>query len=77
MKREDKILDLGGLLTSLEPLRADGRTVAFANGLFDILHVGHLRYLLGAKEEADLLVVAINSDNSAPVSYTHLRAHET
>ena len=44
--------------------RAAGRTIAFANGCFDILHVGHLRYLEGAKREADTLVVAINNDAS-------------
>lgn len=41
-----------------------GRTVALANGVFDLFHVGHLRYLRGAKAEADLLVVAVNSDAS-------------
>jgi len=45
-------------------LKAQGKTVAFANGHFDLLHVGHLRYLQAAKEEADLLVVGINSDDS-------------
>ena len=44
--------------------RAAGRTVAFANGCFDLLHVGHIRYLESAAEEADVLVVAINDDNS-------------
>jgi rfaE bifunctional protein nucleotidyltransferase chain/domain len=43
---------------------AAGRTVALANGVFDLFHVGHLRYLRGAKGEADLLVVAVNSDLS-------------
>jgi rfaE bifunctional protein nucleotidyltransferase chain/domain len=43
---------------------AAGRTVALANGVFDLFHVGHLRYLRGAKAEADLLVVAVNSDLS-------------
>ena len=42
--------------------RADGRTIAFANGCFDLLHVGHVRYLAGAAAEADRLVVAINDD---------------
>lgn len=42
--------------------RAAGRTVAFANGCFDVLHVGHVRYLEGARREADRLVVAINDD---------------
>lgn len=45
--------------------RERGRTVALANGLFDVLHVGHLRYLEGAAAEADVLVVAVNSDASA------------
>jgi rfaE bifunctional protein nucleotidyltransferase chain/domain len=43
---------------------AAGRTVALANGVFDLFHVGHLRYLRGARSEADLLVVAVNSDLS-------------
>jgi D-glycero-beta-D-manno-heptose 1-phosphate adenylyltransferase len=43
---------------------AAGRTVAMANGVFDLFHVGHLRYLQGARAEADLLVVAVNSDRS-------------
>ena len=44
--------------------RAQNLTIAFANGAFDLLHVGHIRYLEGAKREADRLVVAINSDAS-------------
>jgi len=44
--------------------RAAGRTVAFANGCFDVLHVGHVRYLQGAAAEADRLVVAVNDDRS-------------
>lgn len=44
--------------------RAAGHTVAFANGCFDLLHVGHVRYLAGAAAEADRLVVAINDDES-------------
>lgn len=44
--------------------RAAGQTIALANGVFDLLHVGHLRYLEGAKRLADRLVVAINSDAS-------------
>jgi D-glycero-beta-D-manno-heptose 1-phosphate adenylyltransferase len=45
--------------------RAAGRTVAFANGCFDLLHVGHVRYLQAAAREADRLVVAVNDDRSA------------
>jgi rfaE bifunctional protein nucleotidyltransferase chain/domain len=44
--------------------RAAGRTVAFANGCFDVLHVGHIRYLADAAAQADRLVVAINDDAS-------------
>lgn len=44
--------------------RAAGRTIAFANGVFDLLHVGHLRYLEGAAREADLLIVAVNDDET-------------
>ena len=62
---EAKILGRESLLAALEPRRAAGETVALANGLFDLLHVGHLRYLEGAAAEADVLVVAINSDSSA------------
>lgn len=44
--------------------RAAGRTVALANGCFDLLHVGHVRYLRGAAVEADRLLVAVNADRS-------------
>lgn len=65
MTSRDKVMRLEEILLRLAPLRSAGKTVALANGLFDLLHVGHLRYLEGAKREADLLVVAINSDASA------------
>lgn len=45
--------------------RANGRTVVLANGIFDLFHVGHLRYLEGAAAEGDHLVVALNDDASA------------
>jgi len=45
--------------------RAEGRSIAFANGCFDLLHVGHVRYLQAAAAEADRLVVAVNDDRSA------------
>ena len=44
---------------------AQGRTIALANGVFDLFHVGHLRYLRGARDLADLLVVAVNTDASS------------
>ncbi len=49
---------------SVEAWRAQGLTVALANGVFDLLHVGHVRYLEAAKLLADRLVVAVNSDAS-------------
>jgi rfaE bifunctional protein nucleotidyltransferase chain/domain len=52
---------LAGLVRGFQ---AKGRTVVFANGCFDLLHVGHLRYLQGAKAEGDVLVVALNTDAS-------------
>ena len=45
--------------------RAEGRTLAFANGCFDLLHAGHVRYLQAAAAEADRLIVAINDDVEA------------
>jgi D-glycero-beta-D-manno-heptose 1-phosphate adenylyltransferase len=55
-------------LADLPRLRAAAtaarRTIALANGVFDLFHVGHLRYLRGARAQADLLVVAVNSDLS-------------
>jgi len=45
-------------------LRGEGRRIAFANGCFDILHVGHVRYLAGAKLAADVLVVGVNGDRA-------------
>ena len=59
-----EILARDTLVARLASERAAGRTIAFANGCFDILHVGHVRYLDAAAKEADLLVVAINDDQS-------------
>jgi len=58
------ILDRDALVSRVQQDRARGLTIAFANGGFDLLHVGHIRYLDGAKREADRLIVAINSDAS-------------
>ncbi len=52
------------LIEALAPLRAAGKRVVFTNGCFDILHVGHVRYLQDAKAEGDVLVVGLNSDSS-------------
>ena len=58
------ILDERDLADALARERAAGRTIAFANGCFDVLHVGHIRYLQGAANEADVLVVGVNGDES-------------
>ena len=52
------------LVKSIERDRAAGKTIALANGCFDLLHVGHVRYLQGAAAEADVLIVAVNDDAS-------------
>jgi rfaE bifunctional protein nucleotidyltransferase chain/domain len=59
-----EVVDETELLRRAEQLRRRGRTLALANGHFDLLHVGHLRYLRAAREQADALVVAINDDDS-------------
>jgi rfaE bifunctional protein nucleotidyltransferase chain/domain len=58
------IVDMQGLLAWVRETRARGETIAFANGCFDVLHVGHVRYLQAAAAEADRLVVALNDDRS-------------
>jgi rfaE bifunctional protein nucleotidyltransferase chain/domain len=52
------------LLARAADARRAGQSLALANGCFDLLHVGHLRYLAGAAQEADLLVVALNDDEA-------------
>lgn len=58
------VLTRPALLDWAATQRRLGRTIAFANGAFDLLHVGHLRYLEAARREADCLVVAVNDDAS-------------
>ncbi|HKO62343.1 MAG TPA: D-glycero-beta-D-manno-heptose 1-phosphate adenylyltransferase [Pyrinomonadaceae bacterium] len=57
-----KVLSLEDLLGVREGLRAAGKRLVFTNGVFDLLHVGHVRYLQSAKALGDVLAVAINSD---------------
>lgn len=64
MSSLEKLTTLSDLAPILERHREEGRTVALANGVFDLLHVGHVRYLEGASALADVLVVAVNSDAS-------------
>lgn len=60
----DKILSQDELLGLRQGLRAAGKTVVFTNGVFDLLHVGHVRYLAAARALGDALVVAVNSDRT-------------
>ncbi|MBK5254590.1 MAG: adenylyltransferase/cytidyltransferase family protein [Vicinamibacteria bacterium] len=59
-----KIKDVGTLKELCAEARRAGKTIALANGCFDVLHVGHTRYLQGARAEADILIVGINADAS-------------
>jgi D-glycero-beta-D-manno-heptose 1-phosphate adenylyltransferase len=59
-----EVLSREALVARVREARDAGRSIAFANGVFDLLHVGHVRYLDAAAQEADVLVVAINDDNS-------------
>jgi rfaE bifunctional protein nucleotidyltransferase chain/domain len=59
-----EILSRDELILRVARDRAAGRSIAFANGCFDLLHVGHVRYLQSAAAEADRLIVAINDDES-------------
>jgi len=59
-----KIVDRDGLLEVIKEAHASGKKIVMANGAFDLFHVGHLRYLRGAKELGDILIVAMNDDKS-------------
>jgi D-beta-D-heptose 7-phosphate kinase/D-beta-D-heptose 1-phosphate adenosyltransferase len=60
----EKILTRAGMLAERERLRAGGKRLVFTNGVFDLLHVGHVRYLAQARALGDALLVAINSDRT-------------
>src|SRR5438874_12959826 len=57
-----RIVELSTLEKLVSDARNRGKRIVLANGCFDLLHVGHVRYLEGAKAEGDLLIVGINSD---------------
>ena len=63
-RAESKIVTLESLRDKLAEHRNRGQRIVFANGCFDMLHVGHVRYLEGARGEGDILVVGVNSDAS-------------
>src|SRR6516164_7924423 len=79
---QSKIIDRKTAIETTARLKREGEVVVLANGCFDTLHVGHVRYLAGAKREGDLLIVAVNSDESVkclkgpgrPVLDEHARA---
>jgi D-beta-D-heptose 7-phosphate kinase/D-beta-D-heptose 1-phosphate adenosyltransferase len=56
--------DLGSLIAALDGARRQGQTVVFTNGIFDLLHAGHIEFLRRARELGDVLVVAVNSDRT-------------
>src|ERR1700675_5085116 len=64
MDTREKILSRDGLHAVLDEHRRAGRKIVFANGVFDLLHPGHVRYLQAARAEGDALIVGVNSDRS-------------
>lgn len=64
MNTANKIVSVEVLQTIVEDLKKQGKIVVFANGCFDLLHVGHIRYLQGARGLGDVLIVAVNNDES-------------
>jgi rfaE bifunctional protein nucleotidyltransferase chain/domain len=65
---EDKLRSIDQLADECDRWRTAGETIVLVNGAFDMLHVGHLRYLAGAREHADRLIAAVNSDASVRAS---------
>lgn len=61
---QDKIFQRKELAAIIQRLKSDGKVVVTTNGCFDVLHLGHLRYLQAARQQGDALVVAVNSDSS-------------
>src|SRR3982751_5851016 len=76
------MLDADGLQAFVREARAAGKRIVFTNGVFDILHPGHIRYLQSARAHGDLLIVGLNSDASVrrnkgperPINPEHERA---
>lgn len=65
MDTREKILSREGVSEILSEHRRAGRQIVFANGIFDLLHAGHVRYLRAARDEGDILAVGVNSDAGA------------
>lgn len=64
-RRDKIILDHQTLTERIDRHRRAGQTIVFGNGCFDLIHVGHVRYFAGAAREGDILIIALNSDQSA------------
>lgn len=62
-----KLIEREAIPPLADRLRAEGKRIVLANGCFDLLHVGHIRYLTGARELGDVLIVGINSDQSTRI----------
>jgi rfaE bifunctional protein nucleotidyltransferase chain/domain len=79
---QSKIIDRAAAIALTGRYKREGKSVVLANGCFDTLHVGHVRYLGGAKDEGDVLIVGLNSDSSVrglkgpgrPILDEHARA---
>src|SRR5262245_51014185 len=67
MNNDKTVLDREELKKRVAAARAHGARIVFANGCFDVLHVGHIRYLAGARALGDVLVVGINSDEQVAI----------
>lgn len=62
-----KIVEFNEIKSIVDQLKAEGKTIVFTNGCFDILHVGHVRYLQAAREHGDCLILGLNSDQSVRI----------
>ena len=67
MDKPQRVLARDELIERVAAAKADGARVVFANGCFDVLHVGHVRYLAGARELGDVLIVGINADEQVTI----------
>jgi rfaE bifunctional protein nucleotidyltransferase chain/domain len=67
MNKDQIVLSREELMKRVAAARASGARIVFANGCFDVLHVGHVRYLAGARQLGDVLIVGINSDEQVAI----------
>ena len=67
MHNDQTVLSREELKKRVAAAKAEGARIVFANGCFDVLHVGHVRYLAGAKQLGDILIVGVNSDEQVAI----------